>query len=172
MVKCSSIMPQMKPKLTRKNPSFWEDSFHRKGVAMTTRRGATVILMWSNQEARSIAMQSARTERTRAGGAGLVCLTGVTSFSGPFSRHHPITCHRGKGSDQIALPITSKAFKNFIVQSGYTGLKGLLCECIVMQLNITTASVPVVKPCYDSLYCLMNNWGFPDPILIQCNTSD
>lgn len=32
-------MPQMKPKLTRKKPSFWDDSFHRKGVAMLTGQG-------------------------------------------------------------------------------------------------------------------------------------
>ena len=32
-------MPQMNPKLTRKKPSFWEDSFHRKGVAMLASQG-------------------------------------------------------------------------------------------------------------------------------------
>lgn len=32
-------MPQMKPKLTRKKPSFWDESFHRKGVAMLTWTG-------------------------------------------------------------------------------------------------------------------------------------
>lgn len=28
IVKCRSIIPQIKPKVTRKKPSFWEDSFH------------------------------------------------------------------------------------------------------------------------------------------------
>lgn len=36
MVKCRSIIPQIKPKVTRKKPSFWEDNFHgvKKAIAL------------------------------------------------------------------------------------------------------------------------------------------
>lgn len=36
MVKCRSIIPQIKPKVTRKKPSFWEDNFHgvKRAIAL------------------------------------------------------------------------------------------------------------------------------------------
>lgn len=47
-------------------------------------------------------MESARMEGTRAGGAGLVCLTDVTFFSGPSSRRSTIPLPAREEKDQIS----------------------------------------------------------------------
>lgn len=48
MVKCKSIIPQIKPKVTRKKPSFWEDSFHgvKRAIALWQLHLPWALTVW------------------------------------------------------------------------------------------------------------------------------